>query len=379
MSKYGIYNNNISFSNFLNNLQNFIPSIKYKDNTFDSIENKNNNIFFNSFANIDNSKSITLNKINSIFFSFQRTEGNMNYSTIFQDKIKNITNNFSHINKNFKNNQYIEGNNSLVKNSVLEKNINFMNSKIFNNINYKQKENNNEKKFLSLNNKIIIYENSSPHLLINNNFFKSTNFNHHNNNQNSNNEEGKEKKEKMIKMKVPLYRQDYYVKQFKVRYSCWLRNLLNTKVKNLLKGRREQIKFHPLNSLKFTANPKYEDNKLFLSLPVKEILVFGIESDKSSNQRKNKESIIAIENKYLFYNKVQGEEIINLLNSSMEDSIKLFYKSKEFEEFRNITTIREYDEKLIQEKGFSLLKPFGFIGLIKNYKGNCKTQTKSNF
>ena len=183
--------------------------------------------------------------------------------------------------------------------------------------------------------------------------------------------------------KYPLYRQDYYVKQFKVRYSIWLRNILNNKLKILIKETnsiRKHLKFYPLNSLQFTANPKYEDNKYFLSLKIKDILIVGINCIKSSNQKKNKENMDII---YRMYQEYKGKiderkcDLLSFLYLTMEDSIKIFYDEEEFKNFKNSKTIIYFDQKFYQEKNFSLLEKYGFIELIKNYKGNAKSNNTS--
>ena len=178
-----------------------------------------------------------------------------------------------------------------------------------------------------------------------------------------------------------LYRQDYYVKQFKVQYSIWLRNILNQKLKLLIaetKTCRRHLKFYPLNSLKFTANPKYEDNKYFLSLKIKEILIVGIDGIKSSNQRKNKENIETIENIIYKQNKNANDDLLKFLNITMEESIKIFYQSEQFLKFKDSQQAKLNDRKFEQEKNFSLLKEYGFIHLIKNYKGNAKSTISFN-
>ena len=43
-----------------------------------------------------------------------------------------------------------------------------------------------------------------------------------------------------------------------------------SKFLNTIKSGKKNIKFYPLNSLTFTANPKYNDNKIFLSMKIKE-------------------------------------------------------------------------------------------------------------
>jgi hypothetical protein len=72
---------------------------------------------------------------------------------------------------------------------------------------------------------------------------------------------------------------------------------------NTIKSGKKNIKFYPLNSLTFTANPKYNDNKIFLSMKIKEILIVGINGNRSSNQKKNKENIELVEKMGEQYNK----------------------------------------------------------------------------
>ena len=172
-----------------------------------------------------------------------------------------------------------------------------------------------------------------------------------------------------------IYRQDYYIKQFKVQYSLWLRNILNAKLSLFLskiKYNKKNLKFYPLNSLKFTANPKYKDNKIFLSMKIKEILIIGINGDRNSNQKKNKDNIEIMENLGKQYN--INDELLDFLNITMEESICVFYKSEQFIKFKNSTQARINDNKFFKEKKFSLLEENGFIFLIKNFNGNSKSE-----
>ena len=171
-----------------------------------------------------------------------------------------------------------------------------------------------------------------------------------------------------------IYRQDYYIKQFKVQYSIWLRNILNTKLSSFLqriKSNKKNIKFYPLNSLKFTANPKYKDNKVFLSMKIKDILIIGIDGNRNSNQKKNKENIEQIEKMGKQYN--INDELIEFLNITMEESINLFYKSEQFIQFKSSNQAKINDNKFYKEKKFSLLENNGFVFLVKNFSGNSKT------
>ena len=172
-----------------------------------------------------------------------------------------------------------------------------------------------------------------------------------------------------------IYRQDYYLKQFKVQYSIWLRNILNSKLSSFLqkiKSNKKNIKFYPLNSLKFTANPKYKDNKIFLSMKIKDILIIGIDGNRNSNQKKNKENIEQIEKMVKQYN--INDDLIEFLNITMEESINLFYKSDQFINFKNSEQAKLNDNKFFKEKKFSLLEDNGFVFLVKNFSGNSKTE-----
>ena len=234
------------------------------------------------------------------------------------------------------------------------------------------------------NNNIIIKENNNKNNIDDN---KYNNLYLSNNLENTEDQKEINNKEKLDYLNIndnfnlknsnaTLYRQDYYVKQFKVQYSIWLRNYLNQKLKLLIietKNCRKHLKFYPLNSLKFTANPKYEDNKYFLSLKIKEILTVGIDGPKSSNQKKNKENIEIIENNIYKQNTNANPDLLNFLNSTMEDSIRIFYQSDQFQKFKNSDQAKLNDLKFVQEKNFSLLKENGFVYLIKNYKGNSKS------
>ena len=57
----------------------------------------------------------------------------------------------------------------------------------------------------------------------------------------------------------------------------------------------------------------------------------------------------------------------------MEESIRIFYQSDQFQKFKNSDQAKLNDLKFVQEKNFSLLKENGFVYLIKNYKGNSKS------
>lgn len=382
----------ILFNEFLNDLENR----KSKESSIDS-NNKNNSLPVNKrnllkYAKIDGSKNFLLSATNSIL-SKDDININTNNINIILDNLDFISANSKYINNiqtqpqqhsspknNFKNNDFFSSSTS----SISQKNLFFINKQnIFSNIDLftnnddvnnncndlnKNKCKKNENYFniqnipnINFSDKNDLYK-ETKNIILTNEFSNNMNMSNMSLDKSHSN--------------TSLYRQDYYIKQFKVQYSIWLRNYLNHKLKLLIeetKNCRKHLKFYPLNSLKFTANPKYEDNKYFLSLKIKEILIVGIDSIKSSNQKKNKENIETIENKIYKENKNANKDLLEFLNSSMEDSIKTFYESEQFQKFKNNEQTRLNDAKFVQEKSFSLLSDNGFIHLIKNYKGNAKS------
>ena len=360
-----------SFSQYLNNIFKCIPM---KNSSLFS-EEKNNSVFTQNnllkYTKLDGSKSIILSNINSLPLKIQR-EPNF-------DLVKTIKENLSFISSNTK---YINN----IPKIVFKPKIIFSEQPIFsqknlnnNNIFNINKHTNyfNEKKSIIFNNNKENVRQLNPIIkegVLDSNLFQEKEkekesknlFNSISNNQviNFNNSETNN-----------IYRQDYYIKQFKVQYSIWLRNILNLKLMSFLdkiKSGKKNIKFYPLNSLTFTANPKYNDNKIFLSMKIKEILIVGINGNRSSNQKKNKENIELVEKIGEQYNNT-NDDLIDFLNMTMEESIYMFYNSEQFLKFKNSTQAKINDNKFFSEKKFSLLENNGFIYLIKNFNGNSKS------
>ena len=360
-----------SFSQYLNNIFKYMPMKNYS--LFP--EEKNNSIFTQNnllkYTKLDGSKSIILSNINSFPLNEHLSSNS--------DIVKTIKENLSFISSNTK---YINNIPKIVfKPKIIfseqpifsQKNLN--NNNIFNinkNANYF-----NEKKSIIFNNNKENARQLNPIIkegVLEPNLFQ---------------EKEKEKESKNLFNSIPnnqviniknsetnnIYRQDYYIKQFKVQYSIWLRNILNLKLMSFLdkiKSGKKNIKFYPLNSLTFTANPKYNDNKIFLSMKIKEILIVGINGNRSSNQKKNKENIELVEKMGEQYNNT-NDDLIDFLNMTMEESIYMFYNSEQFLKFKNSTQAKINDHKFFSEKKFSLLENNGFIYLIKNFNGNSKS------
>ena len=337
-----------SFNQYLNNLFKYITIGNWPIEPINNYYNNYNQNIFLKYTKFNGSKNIILSNINSFPLN-----GNLNQNSNLENKIKE---NLSFISSNTK---YIN-NIPIIHNNIINNNIN------------------NQKIFLT---------NKKSEFIIHNNEKENTNKNNNMNFQEINElniiKENSEKNKYNPKLDLisnnsstpNIYRQDYYIKQFKVQYSLWLRNILNSKLALFLskiKNNKKFIKFYPLNSLKFTANPKYKDNKIFLSMKIKEILIIGINTNRNSNQKKNKENIELIE-KMGLDNGIY-DDLIEFLNITMEESINIFYKSEQFIKFKNSTQAKINDNKFFKEKKFSLLEENGFIFLIKNYNGNSKSE-----
>jgi len=371
--KHNKFQNNFtkyeSFSQYLNNIFKYMPMKNYS--LFS--EEKNNSIFTQNnllkYTKLDGSKSIILSNINSLPLKIQK-EPNFDLVKTIKENLSFISSNTKYINnipkivfkpKIIFSEQPIFSQKNLNNNNIfnINKNANYFNEKksiIFNN----NKEN------VRQLNPIIKEGVLDPNLFQEKEKESKNLFNSISNNQviNFKNSETNN-----------IYRQDYYIKQFKVQYSIWLRNILNLKLMSFLdkiKSGKKNIKFYPLNSLTFTANPKYNDNKIFLSMKIKEILIVGINGNRSSNQKKNKENIELVEKMGEQYNNT-NDDLIDFLNMTMEESIYMFYNSEQFLKFKNSTQAKINDNKFFSEKKFSLLENNGFIYLIKNFNGNSKS------
>ena len=360
-----------SFSQYLQNVFNYIPM---KNNLLFPESKKNELIEQNNllkYTKLDGSKSIILSNINSLPLKIQK-EPNF-------DLVKTIKENLSFISSNTK---YINN----IPKIVFKPKIIFSEQPIFS-----QKNLNNNNIFNI--NKHANYFNEKKSIIFNNNKENARQLNPIIKegvlDPNLFQEKEKEKESKNLFNSISnnqvinfknsetnnIYRQDYYIKQFKVQYSIWLRNILNLKLMSFLdkiKSGKKNIKFYPLNSLTFTANPKYNDNKIFLSMKIKEILIVGINGNRSSNQKKNKENIELVEKMGEQYNNT-NDDLIDFLNMTMEESIYMFYNSEQFLKFKNSTQAKINDNKFFSEKKFSLLENNGFIYLIKNFNGNSKS------
>lgn len=169
------------------------------------------------------------------------------------------------------------------------------------------------------------------------------------------------------KPKSKIYRNDYYIKKFKVEcFSNYATKKLNKILKECNFPKNLGLtKIYMPNNKAFTSVANLKVNQNFLPMKIKDI--FCLEEGNGQYQVQNR----IIFDKILSHKKnaknIKAYEImIRYLNMTIEEIIKEYYFSEEFENFKTNLDIIEYDEAFQKEKKFSLLEDFGFLKLIQN-------------
>lgn len=188
------------------------------------------------------------------------------------------------------------------------------------------------------------------------------------NNENKNSFLGKKHKIFNIKKhKKPIYRYDYYIKAFKANFLEYLVKLSNKLFEKCEFGKNFK-KFHMTNNEKYQGNAKEQDNKNFVKLKFKEVLIDYYENSKEgiSGQKENQITLNKIyQIKEFPYNEPQRKLKI-ILEMDIKECLSLYYESDYFQEFKNKRIIKFYDSYFCKERkrNFSLLEKDGFINLV---------------
>lgn len=163
-----------------------------------------------------------------------------------------------------------------------------------------------------------------------------------------------------------IYRKDAYIKHFKAIFAKYLKNKLNS-LKDICFPYFSLNKFSTPN-YRFTGNPKINDNFIFLSWKIKDILIYG-ENKKNKNRQYNNKLII----KYLENNenkskdKIIYRQMMDSLNNKLEAAFIEFYNDKnESKRLQNDNLCIFYDKYFKEETGFSLIEKNGFLKIIFN-------------
>jgi hypothetical protein len=210
----------------------------------------------------------------------------------------------------------------------------------------------------------------------------------------------KQKPEDIFAVIYPVYRRDYYIKDFKEFFFNYLKEKANKLINNIqLPKNKGKHLIHTPNRILYGGNSNEEDNKKLIDKTVKEVFIDqgnGEDLEGTSRQRDNEiifniideyqknlqpklkkkeiykkqyeeieklnkqdEEIKQLKKKYEEIEKLskQNEEIKELkkfLDLKIKDALDKYYISDEFGEFRSKAKIRYYDEKFKIQRGRNL-------------------------
>ena len=176
------------------------------------------------------------------------------------------------------------------------------------------------------------------------------------------------KKKKLFETKQKIFRNDYYIKKFKVEcFSNYATNKLNALLKSCEFPKRLNLtKIYMPNNKTFTSIANLKKNKLFLPRSIRDI--FSMQNGEGQYQEKNALNFRRISNSRNEAGNIEAyENLEEYLNMTIENAIIDYYNSEEFEKFKANEEIIEYDRAFYQEKKFSILESFGFLRLIKGH------------
>ena len=209
--------------------------------------------------------------------------------------------------------------------------------------------------------------------------------------------ERNDEKDDILNINNINYRHDYYITEFKGNFLKYTKNELNkliNKIKLCKKFGKHNI--HTPNRELYGGNPKEEDNREFIYKTVEEVFIDQgikndeqIEDENNIDEEKNKKGTSRQRDNEIIFNKIKEyqknllskldkdekyqkqyaaiENLINFLNTKIEDVFNQYYVSGEFGEFRSRPKIKYYDEKFMKERdrNLSLLEKNNFVELVK--------------
>lgn len=166
------------------------------------------------------------------------------------------------------------------------------------------------------------------------------------------------------------FRVDDAKKHFKVAISKFATEKVNSLIQESVLPKRLKKKIHLPHFKLFTSNVKEFDNFEFLSYDMKTIFIYG--KNEGNLQEKNDEIISKIWN----YKKIPEnvKKIKDFLSLKYEDIIKLFYRSKNFDEFKKCELTDFFTTGMKKEKNIELLKNDELVTLFKMTKKKRKRE-----
>ena len=160
------------------------------------------------------------------------------------------------------------------------------------------------------------------------------------------------------KTKHNVIRIDYLIKNLKVKSSQFMVHFINSLIQKYFP--KKNLKISKPNSKYYTSVTKARKNLEFMKMKLKEILVFGKETNTGSLQKNNFDVIQKIETE-------QG--IKDVLEDSLENFYQIkFFNSSLFDEFCSDPVNRLIDDEFQKERGYSLRSKSGFFKYLSEFK-----------
>ena len=127
----------------------------------------------------------------------------------------------------------------------------------------------------------------------------------------------------------------------------------------------------------FTGNSNEKENKMYLNFTMEDIFTYPDKKVPKNDNRLQMQNKQMIQEFKEYINDTYDDDadipekvqkVQQFFKMTFDDAIKLFYDSKQFDDYSSSQKTRFLDEQFIKSKGFSLLEKNAFFKLMKNYK-----------
>ena len=171
---------------------------------------------------------------------------------------------------------------------------------------------------------------------------------------------------------------DYAIKNFKVYLSKYLKDYGNKLIKECnFKNKLKKMKLFSASYKYFTGNSNEKENKIYLNFTMEDIFTYPDKKVPKNDNRLQMQNKQMIQEFKEYINDTYDDDadipekiqkVQQFFKMTFDDAIKLFYDSKQFDDYSSSQKTRFLDEQFIKSKGFSLLEKNAFFKLMKNYK-----------
>lgn len=171
---------------------------------------------------------------------------------------------------------------------------------------------------------------------------------------------------------------DYAIKYFKVNAIKFIKEYGNILIKLCdFPNKLKKLRLFSPSYKYFTGNSNEKENKIYLNFTMEDIFTYPDKKVPKSDNRLQMQNKQMIQEFKEYINETYDDDadipekiqkVQQFFKMTFDDAIKLFYDSKQFDDYSSSQKTRFLDEQFIKSKGFSLLEKNAFIKLMKNYK-----------